>query len=455
MFLDRRDELRALENREKKGNAEFVVLYGRRRVGKTSLLLEFIERYGGVYLLARETSNFENLKRFSDRLARYFSDDFLLRNPFQNWDAFFEYLNQKASERLIVAIDEFPYLIKDDPSLPSVLQEYWDLKFSESKLFLIICGSSIGMMEKLLGYRSPIYGRRTAQMKLKPIDFFNSRLFLPKYNIRDFMVAYGILGGSPAHLLEFDDNISVYENLLNYLENDSFLYQDAFFIFREELDEPRNYFAIMEALAAGKTTLGEIMNETGLSRATVAKYLSVLIDLDFVRREVPVTASWKSRRGRYYIKDNYFAFWFRYVHPNMDLVETRRKNELAELIMNDINSYMGSVFENVAFEVLLHMSGVLPFRIQKTGRWWHRGEEIDLVAINEKEKKALFGEVKWKSLSRADVREILRELKRKSMETGLKGWEHHYCIMAKEVKDDVDADAIIMDLGDIDGLSGI
>ncbi len=149
-------------------------------MGKTALLLEFIRRHGGIYLLARETSNFENLKRFSDILAGYFGDEFLRRNPFQNWDAFFEYLSHKANERLIVVIDEFPYLVKGDPSLPSIIQEYWDLKFSKSRIFLIVCGSSISMMEKLLGYKSPIYGRITAQMNLKPIDFFNAKRIFAK-----------------------------------------------------------------------------------------------------------------------------------------------------------------------------------------------------------------------------------------------------------------------------------
>lgn len=216
-----------------------------------------------------------------------------------------------------MVIDEFPYLVKGDPSLPSILQEYWDLKLSGSRILLIICGSSISMMEKLFGYKSPIYGRGTAQINLKPMDFFNAREFLPGYSLEEFIEAYGILGRSPAHLLEFDDNRTIKDNLLEYLRSDSLLYQDTFFVLREELEEPRNYFAIMEAVAAGKTSLREIMNETGLSRATVAKYLSVLIDLDFIKWEIPITASWKSRRGRYYMRDNYFAFWFRYIHRTL------------------------------------------------------------------------------------------------------------------------------------------
>ena len=416
MFINRKSELSLLEERFKSNRAEFIVVYGRRRVGKTALLLEFLRRRGGIYLLARETSEAENLRRFSQRIAEHFGDEFLMKNPFRSWDAFFEYLHQRVGKRLAVVIDEFPYLVKGNPSLPSILQEYWDLKLSKGRIFLVICGSSISMMEKLLGYKSPIYGRRTAQLKVSPLGFFEAGEFLPRYSLEDFVKAYGILGGTPAYLLEFDDSKSIEENLLDYFRPDSFLYGDARFVLMEELEEPRNYFAVMEAIARGKTTLGEIMNETGLERGTAAKYLSVLSDLGFVRREIPVTASRKSRKGRYYISDPYFAFWFRYVHPNADLIETGQGDILVELAMEDFNEYLGWVFEEIAKEFLIRLngSGRLPFRFTKIGRWWHRGEEIDLLALNEREKEALLVEVKWKDLSKRDARKVLRELEGKA-----------------------------------------
>ena len=214
-------------------------------MGKTALLLELIRKHGGIYLLARETNKIENLKRFSEKLADCFKDDFLRKNLFRDWDSFFEYLNQKIEKRQIVVLDGFPYLIKSDKSLPSILQEYWDLKLSQRNIFLVICGSSISMMEKLLGYKNPLYGRRSAQLKLNPMDFFDAKAFLPYYSVEDFVRVYGVVGGNPAYLLEFNDRIGFERNLLNYFKRSSFLYQDALFILREELDEPRNYFAIM------------------------------------------------------------------------------------------------------------------------------------------------------------------------------------------------------------------
>ncbi|ACS90023.1 MULTISPECIES: ATP-binding protein [Thermococcus] len=457
MFINRKAELKLLADRVKSNKAEFVVLYGRRRIGKTALILELIRRYGGIYLLARETSETENLRRFSDRLANYFNDDILRKNPFQSWDAFFEYLHQKSKERIIVAIDEFPYLVKGNKALPSILQEYWDLKLSKSKIFLIICGSSVSMMEKLLGYKSPIYGRRTAQLKLKPMDFFNAREFLPKYSPENFLRAYGVLGGSPAYLLEFDGKKSIEENLLNYFRSDSFLYQDAPFILREELDEPRNYFAIMEAIAKGKTSLGEIMSETGLNRAIVGKYLSVLIDLDLVRREVPVTASWKSRKGKYYINDPYFAFWFRYVQPNIDLIEMEQGNALVKLVMEDIDQYLGVVFEEVTKQFLARLNKMdkLPLSFTKIGRWWYKGEEIDLVALNERERQALLVEVKWKDVSEGEARKILKELTKKAQLLDLKNWQEDYGLVGRSIekKDKLRSEGwFVWDLEDFEAL---
>ncbi|BAA30074.1 496aa long hypothetical protein [Pyrococcus horikoshii OT3] len=454
LFIDRKKELGLLEERLKSGKAQFIVIYGRRRVGKTALILEFLRRHGGLYLLARETSEIENLERFSLRLAEYFNDSFLKKNPLRSLDAFFEYLSTKAEKPFIIAIDEFPYLVKGNKALPSILQEYWEMKLSKKKIFLIVSGSSVSMTERLLGYKSPLYGRRTAQLKLKPLDFFNAREFLPKYSLEDFVRVYGILGGTPAYLLEFSDEKSLEENLKSYFRVDSLLYGDALFILREELDEPRNYFAIMEAIARGNTTLGEIVNETGLERATVGKYLSVLIDLDLVRREVPITASRKSRKGRYYIADNYFAFWFRYVYPNADLIESGNGELLVDTVMDDIDHYTGEVFEGVAKEFLLRLnkSERLPFRFSRVGRWWYKNEEIDLVALNEREKKVLFIEVKWKDLSKREARGILKDLKRKAKLVGLDEWGKHYGLVAKSVrgKDEIKEEGwLAWDLEDI------
>lgn len=440
---------------------EFVVIYGRRRVGKTALILRFMSGKGGVYLLARETSALENLRRFSERLADHFGDEVLRRNPLRTWDALFEYLARRAERsRLVVAIDEFPYLVKGSPELPSVLQEYLDLRFPETGLFLIVCGSSVGMMEKLLGYKSPLYGRRTAQLKVTPLRFPKVREFFPRYGWRELVEVYGILGGTPAYLREFSDDLTVEQNLLErYLRPDSILYADALFVLREELEEPRNYFAVMEAVARGKTTLGEIVNEVGLERGTVGKYLSVLRDLGLVRREVPVTESWKSRRGRYYVEDPYFAFWFRFVHPNSDLIESGDVDAALRAILRDFSGYMGWVFELVAREVLseLNRRGRLPVRFTRVGRWWRGGEEVDLVALNPETREALLVEVKWADLGVGEAQRIVGRLKSVEIPR-LADYTRYYGLLARGVERGVRGalrgESLVVDLSDLDWIFG-
>ncbi len=434
MLINRTEELELLEKKLGSERAELIVVYGRRRIGKTALLLEFIKRNGGIYLFARETSSTENLRRFSERLAEAFGDELLRKNPFQSWDAFFEYLHQKSKkDRIVMVIDEFPYLVKGDRSLPSILQEYWDLKLSNGKLYMVICGSSVSMMERLLGYRSPIYGRRTGQLKLHPLDFFDSKSFLPKYPLEEFVKVYSILGGTPAYLLEFSDERSLEENLRDYFRPDSFLYSDALFILREELEEPRNYFAIMEAIAKGATTLGEMMAETGLERPHIAKYLSVLIELELVKREIPVTESRKSRKGRYCINDPYFTFWFRYVYPNADLIEAKQGELLVDKVMEDLPVHVGKVFEDITMQFILRLNKAGILRFSKIGRWWHKNEEIDLVALNEENREALFIEAKWKDLNERDGWRILRDLERKSELLELERWKKSYGLVARKI----------------------
>ncbi|MCX8181744.1 MAG: ATP-binding protein [Candidatus Methanomethyliaceae archaeon] len=446
-FVDREEELNFLQERVRGNNSEFIIIYGRRRIGKTTLILEFIRRNGGIYLLARETSGLENLKRFSERIAAYFDDSVLRKNPFHSWDALLEYIYQKSKDRLIIAIDEFPYLVKDSRELLSILQEYWDLKLAKSKIFLILCGSSVSMMERMLGHKSPIYGRRTSQIRLKAMDFFNARAFLSNYSLEEFLKAYAILGGNPAYLQTFDDKKSIKDNLLKYFRSDSFLLQDAQFVLREELYEPRNYFAIMEAIARGKTTLGEIMNDTGMERAKVGKYLSVLIDLDLVKREVPINTSWKSRKGRYYISDPYFSFWFRYVQPNFDLIEAENVEALVELIIKDFNSYLGIIFEEVVRQFMLKFSRM---KFTKIGRWWNGGEEIDFVGLNEQEGYALFLEVKWKELRGRDVEKIFMDLEKKAGFVDLGNYKKSYGIVGKKIYEKDSFKGFVWDLEDFE-----
>ncbi len=412
-FKNRKEELMILEKLYSDKFPKLVVMYGRRRVGKTALIQKFLGMHGGIYLLGRQETELENLRRFSYEISNFFSDEALNTNPFRNWDSLFTYLTQKLKEkRFAIAIDEFPYLVAANGAMPSILQDYWDNRFSKLNAFVILCGSSISMMEKIVGYKSPIYGRRTEQMLIEPMRLIDAIEFMPNSLIIDNKIEYyAILGGTPAYLLEFDYNKDLEHNLLeNYLQKTKFLYQDALFVLMEELTEPRNYFAILRAISKGKNNSNEIVNETGLDRGLVGKYISVLADLHFIERLLPITEKKTSRKGIYKIKDNFFKFWFRFVHGNEDYIEQNRQELLLKgNILPNLNSYVGEIFEDISLQFIADKKEYKGFLF---GKWWHKDTEIDIVGKSPNE--LIFIEVKWKNLIESEATSILEELAKKS-----------------------------------------
>jgi AAA+ ATPase superfamily predicted ATPase len=240
-------------------------------------------------------------------------------------------------------------------------------------------------------------------------------------------------GGTPAYITDVDQSKNILENIKEkFLRMDSYIYQDVRFVLMEELNEPRYYFSILEAIATGNVSLGEIINYTGLERSLVGKYLSVLMELDLVKREISITAIKKTKNGIYSLKDNIFSFWFRFIFPYEDLISLGRSEEVLSKISRDLNSYTGKPFEEIAKEFLWETS---KGTFSKMGRWWHKGEEIDIVALNEEEKDIFFFECKWSKLSERDALKILKDLEQKA---ALVQWhdsvrEEHFGIIAKEI----------------------
>ena len=460
-FINRKRELEFLNRAYKSKRAEFLVIYGRRRIGKTELLLQFAKNKPHVYFLATEKPYHENLRELQRLLAEFLRDKLFGKISFDDIDELLMAFAERISDdRVILIIDEFPLLIEHYRPVLSLLQKAWDLKLSESRIMLILCGSSVSVMKTdVLGYRSPLYGRRTGQWRLTDIPFFHIEEFLSGYTVEDLVKVYGVVGGIPAYLLQFNPDKSFDENVVeNVLSKGAFLYEEAEVLLREELREPANYFAILQAVASGRSKFGEIVNATGLDRSLVSKYLSVLQRLGIVEREVPVTATLKeaSKRGLYSITDNYFAFWFRYVLPNKSYLEAGLAGEVWERSAENFNAYMGSVFERLVRtpEVFVKLT---EFRFTKLGRWWHRGEEIDLVALNEGERKVLFVEVKWKERGEREARGILKDLERKAGLVGLEGWEKSYGLVAKKIENKNNLkgeDWLVWDLKDFERLMG-
>lgn len=413
-FKNRVRELDFLSELYETNLAKLIVLYGRRRVGKTELIKEFLKKHKGLYILARLESEAEQLKKISSQIAEYYKDNVLTLNPFNSWDALFLYLSEKP--RIPIVFDEFPYIVQSSKRVTGILQDYWDNKFSKKNTFLILCGSSITMMERLLGRKSPIYGRRTEQILLEPLKFHGASLFFPEsMSFKDKVLHYSILGGMPAYLLEFDFKKGLRENIIeNIMRKNKFLYQDVQFTLREELKEPRNYFSILYSISKGNSKAGQIVNDTGLDKSFVNKYLGVLIDLQLVERRVPVTEKnpARSRNGIYLLKDNFFKFWFRFVFENQEYIEQERQEKLVdEKIMPELNTFAGRAFEEVALSEMIRSD---KYKNYLFGRWWDRASEVDIVGIDKSNKKILIGEVKFKKLTKSDLNEIKASLNEKA-----------------------------------------
>ncbi len=428
-FKNRVKELELLKELYEKRTAKLIVLYGRRRVGKTELLREFLKVHNGLYILARQESEAEQLKKISSQIAEYYNDNVLKINPFNNWDALFLYLSERP--RIPIVIDEFPYIVQSSKKVTGILQDYWDNKFSKKNSFLVLCGSSIAMMEKLLGKKSPIYGRRTEQILLEPLKFHEACLFFPeKMNIKDKAIHYSILGGMPAYLLEFDFEKNLRENVIdNIARKNKFLYQDVLFTLREELKEPRNYFSILYSIAKGNSKSGQIVNDTGLEKSFVNKYLNVLIDLQLIERRVPITEKnfARSRNGIYLLKDNFFKFWFKFIFENQEYIEQEKQEKLFdERLLPELNAFVGRIFEEIALSELIRSN---KYKDYLFGRWWDKNSEADIVGIDKTNKKILIGEVKFRKITKTEINEIKESLKEKASKINTFGYEQKLIIV--------------------------
>jgi len=326
-----------------------------------------------------------------------------------------------VDERLVLALDEFPYLAESDRNIPSLLQRLIDTTLVQGKLFLILCGSSVSFMEReVLGYDSPLFGRRTAQFKLAPFSFFDSRKFLPGFSNEDQLQVYGTVGGIPQYL-NFFSSYSNYATAIEdlFLDSGAYFYEEPLLLLRQELREPTTYNSIIAAVADGASKLNEIATRCGESNEKCNKYLNVLIDLHIIERETSILQKANSRKSIFKINDNLFRFWFKYIFRNKNLIEGGDPAVvLQKKIIPDIETFCGPVFEQVCTQWLMQKNAnfELPFAFEQCGRWWgnnpatRQEEEIDICAVDGR--NALFVECKWRNS--VSARQVVTELERKA-----------------------------------------
>jgi AAA+ ATPase superfamily predicted ATPase len=438
MFVGREKEISELEKLYQTKTFQFVALYGRRRVGKSTLISHFTQTRRTIYFTAIESGSRRNLELFSKTVME-------LRGvrgdaAFSRWEQAFDEIASlaKSNERLILVIDEYPYLAQAERSISSILQLYCDTIFKNTSIMIILCGSSMSFMEnQVLGYQSPLYGRRTAQMKIEAFDYRDAAAFVSQYSLEEKALVYGITGGVPKYLELFNDSVSLKKNIIkNFLSPTGYLYEEPANLLKQELREPVKYNLIIEAAAKGATRLNEIADKTGLDSSAASIYINSLISLGIMQKETAITEEKNKRKTLYRLADSMFIFWYRYLFGAGFSILSGDAESLYEAeIEPDLSRYMGAIFETMCSDYLGRLNSatnkVLPFKIRQLGRWWGTNphtkteEEIDIVGINEKLSSALFCECKYRN-QLTDIK-ILNSLIAKA--ELWKGYAHRYFML--------------------------
>jgi uncharacterized protein len=412
-FRDRDRQLDILNRHYEHRQASFLVVYGRRRIGKTVLLRHWIENHlPGQHLLwtAHRSTSEVLLTGFSEAVATV-TPGVHTQVRFADWSALLEQLFKLATtRRLVVVIDEFPYLVECVPEIPSLLQKIWDKHRANSRIFLILCGSHFHMMhEQFASQQKPLYGRVTESLVLDEISPEDLSLFLERYSPEQNVETYSVIGGIPGYLELWDDRQTVFRNIdERILSGRTFFSQEAALLIQDEIAEPRTYMAILEAMGANRCTPVELARKTGIAINHMGKYLRTLLDLRFIRRILSedVKLRTQTRMSRYEIRDPFLRFHFQYIYPHADLVEQKRLSRLSEIVRANFDSYVGhTAYEELARSKIARLGDEekLPFAPDYVGRAWTRHVELDIVAVGWKQKCVLAGECKWQTGRVTDV----------------------------------------------------
>lgn len=403
MFVGRERELQTLERLYASQHFEFIVIYGRRRVGKTALINQFIGNKKAIYFMGVESNAKQNLENLSQVILES-TTGLKSETTFRSFQAALEHVfTLSEKEQIILAIDEYPYVARASRSLASSLQRLIDQYKDRSKLMLILCGSSMSYMEDhVLAYKSPLYGRRTAQMKLLPFSFEETTRYLKGFSDEDKALVYGMVGGTPQYLMQMNSRLSLEDNIKSaFLDPNAFLYEEPVNLLKQEVREPAIYTAIISAIASGASRLSEIASKIGESTSTISTYLKHLINLGIVLKETPYGEK-GSRKTIYVIQDKMFRFWYRFIGDNTSLIARGAVDLVYQRISPHINHYMGPVFEDICMEYLwkILLSGRSPVIFADLGRWWGNDPrtrsqtEIDIMGVQD-QNTALFAECKW------------------------------------------------------------
>lgn len=439
-FVDRERELSLLKDIYNRHESQMIVLYGRRRIGKTALITHWLHehiKHDCMYWVAYKSSSDMLLDKFSKVITPCL-DGVDSNVRFVDWDAALRQIFRLAEhKKVVLAIDEFPYLLESVPEFPSILQMLWDQHAKTSQFILLLSGSHYHMMfQEFVSGKGPLYGRSTADMLLEEIAPSSMHLFLPRYSPEQIVETYSLIGGVPKYLEMWDDRRTVFKNIEEIILSPVTIFrQEAIFLIQDEISEPRTYLAILEAIGRGLKTPSAIAKLTGIAINHLGKYLHTLRELGFVRRVISLDAAdyAHTRTGRYEIKDSYLKFYFHYLYPHLELLEQQRISRLMALIKAQHESFVGKTgFEELARRFITKIGDdeQLSFVPDYIGRIWSKQVEIDVVAINKQSRNILLGECKW-SREKMGMTVLDRLIEKSAALPKIQRYHKHYALFSK------------------------
>lgn len=442
-FIGRTSELATL-NAELEHGSGFVVIYGRRRVGKTTLIKEFIKDKRAFYFLATTESEAQSMKRFAGVLSRTTKNPMLSKVAFTDWlDLFQVVADDHPDEKKVLVIDEFPYLVKTNPDFPSILQNAWDEVLKDHNVMLVLCGSLISMMKKhALAYDSPLYGRRTAQIRLMPLQFTDVYA-AQNLSFEQAVEQYAITGGVPKYMEFFQTDEPLVEQIRRVvLSKNGFLYEEPDFLLNEEVQTPINYFSVLKAISDGNHKLSKIGMTMEQDTSAITPYLKTLIDLGFVIKNVPITEKnpERSRKSLYYVSDNFIRFWFRYVYPFKGELELDNQQIVLDEMGKDFKQkFVAFAYESICRNIFAELcrKGQIDFAPSRIGSYWRNDNEgdteIDVAAVDHQHKRLFLGECKYhaKPVDVAVYSALQEKGQSKELTAAFKGYEIVYGLFSK------------------------
>ncbi len=407
MFIGRRTELGVLEDTYKKSGFQMTVIYGRRRIGKSRLITEFIEGKKASYYVASQSSIEDNVRKWSAQVIKDLAPD-MDGVTFDSLESFFIFIgNLSKKQKIVLALDEIPYMAEADESFLSKFQVAIDTILDKKNIYLIICGSAISFMEKeILSEKSPLFGRRTNQIFLKPFDYLDSAEFVPSYSCEEKAIVYGVTGGVAKYLTLFDDRLSLDENLINnFFKTSGYLYEEPLNLLTQEFRTISTYNTVIEVCAGGANKVNEIADKAKVSTATLAYILKSLSTIGVISKVVPITEKENRRKASYVISDGMYRFWYSFIPTAKAAIEMNRGDVFYKNYVKDkLHAFMGSVFEEMCrfYTLSKGLEGKLNCLVTNVGGWWGPGHDhiptdIDVVVIDNVANKAIIGECKFKN----------------------------------------------------------